>query len=131
MTDAALDYDTKSSYSVTVTVSDPLGAGERIGVTILVIDLNETPVVTGDTAPKFAESTSGVVARYRATDPERRAVSWSLGGPDRTDLEINSAGVLRFRSPPDFEAGIDADRDSVYVVTVEASDDVSTLARST
>ncbi len=126
LTDAALDYDTKTSYSVTVTVSDPLGAGESIGVTILVIDLNETPVVTGDTAPKFAETTSGVVARYRATDPERRAVSWSLGGPDRTDLEINSVGVLRFRSPPDFEAGIDADRDSVYVVTVEASDDVNT-----
>ena len=130
LTDAALDYDTKSSYSVTVTVSDPLGASASIGVTIMVINVNETPVVTGDTAPKFAERATGIVARYRAIDPERRSVVWSLGGPDRTDLMINNIGnnigALRFRSPPDFEEGIDADGDSVYVVTVQASDDFDT-----
>ena len=51
MTKAALDYETKKSYSVVVTVKD--GSGEsndsaQITVTIQVKDLDEKPVITGN-----------------------------------------------------------------------------------
>ena len=42
-TKAALDYETKPSYSVTVSVSDGNGGTDSITVTINVTDVNETP----------------------------------------------------------------------------------------
>ena len=42
-TRAALDYETKSSYAVTVSVSDGNGGSDSIGVTITVTDVNEQP----------------------------------------------------------------------------------------
>ena len=42
-TRAALDYETKSSYSVTVSVSDGNGGSDSISVTITVTDVNEQP----------------------------------------------------------------------------------------
>ncbi len=46
MTKAALDYETKMSYMVTVTATDPDGASDSITVTIMVTDVDEgDPVV--------------------------------------------------------------------------------------
>ena len=42
-TSAALDFETKSSYAVTVSVSDGNGGTDSIGVTITVTDVNEQP----------------------------------------------------------------------------------------
>ena len=42
-TRAALDFETKSSYAVTVSVSDGNGGSDSIGVTITVTDVNEQP----------------------------------------------------------------------------------------
>ena len=42
-TSAALDYETKSSYAVTVSVSDDNGGSDSISVTITVTDVNEQP----------------------------------------------------------------------------------------
>ena len=45
-TKAALDYETKSSYTVTVTATDPANASARITVTINVTDVDEDGTVT-------------------------------------------------------------------------------------
>ena len=44
MTSAALDFDTKTSYSVTVTATDSADAIDTIDVTITVTDVDEEPV---------------------------------------------------------------------------------------
>ena len=41
MTQDALDYETKDSYEVTVTATDPAGASDMITVTITVTDVDE------------------------------------------------------------------------------------------
>ena len=48
MTLAALDYETKDTYSVTVAASDSGGLSDSIDVTITVTDVDEAPVITGD-----------------------------------------------------------------------------------
>jgi hypothetical protein len=45
-TKEALDYETRSSYAVTVTVSDGRGGSDSIALTITVIDVDETPPPT-------------------------------------------------------------------------------------
>ena len=49
-TSAALDYETQSSYKVTVEVSDGRGGTDTINVTITVTDVDETPP---NNAPTF------------------------------------------------------------------------------
>ena len=45
MTKAGLDYETRSSYTVVVTVTDPFGATDSIAVTINVIDVDDPAVI--------------------------------------------------------------------------------------
>ena len=54
-TKAALDYETKRSYAVTVSVADGNGGTDTITVTINVTDVNET---RANTAPVFSDGTS-------------------------------------------------------------------------
>ncbi len=122
MTLAALDYETKATYSVTVTASDSGGLSDSIDVTITVTDVDEAPVIAGDAAPNYAENGTGPVATYSATDPESATITWSLEGDDAADFEISAGGVLTFNDPPDYEMPGDADEDNVYEVTVVVTD---------
>ena len=79
-TRAALDYETKSSYSVTVKAADPSSASDTIDVTINVGDVDEAP--TAPAAPTVTP-TSG--------SPTSLDVSWSE--PDNTGPEINDYDV--------------------------------------
>ena len=53
MTLAALDYEAKTSYEVTVTATDGDNASDSIDVTIAVTDVDE------NVAPEFADSEDG------------------------------------------------------------------------
>ena len=72
-TRATLDYESKNSYEVAVTATDPSSATATITVTINVTNVNEAPIATGDTA-SIAEDTAveiNVVAND--TDPDAGA----------------------------------------------------------
>ncbi len=99
-----------------VTLSDADPDGEAIDDTINVADVNEAPVVSGDAAPSMRENANSAVATYRAADPERDTVAWSVNDPD---FYITDGGQLHFRVPPSFEDG------ASYPVTVTATDDDS------
>ena len=47
MTKAKLDYETKDTYMVTVTATDPSGLNATINVTIKVTNVDEPPEITG------------------------------------------------------------------------------------
>ena len=127
-TKAALDHDTKASYTVVVTAADPSGLFDTITVTISVTDQNEPPVISGKASVYYAEGRTDTVAIYTATDPENGQITWSLAGDDSGDFLISSTGVLTFNTPPDSENPADADTNNVYLVTVQASDGTNTSA---
>ena len=121
-TKAALDYETKASYTVRVKAEDPDALSDTITVTIIVTGVDEAPAVSGNAAVDYAENGAGMVATYAATDPENGDIAWSLSGDDADDFEISGAGMLTFMSPPDFENPMDANTDNMYSVMVVASD---------
>ena len=123
MTLAALNYETKSTYSVTVTASDSGGLSDSIDVTITVTNVDEGFEVSGRAAVDYAENGTAAVATYSATDPENGAITWTLEGDDAADFEISAGGVLTFKSSPDYEAakGGTAGNSNTYEVTVVAS----------
>ena len=124
-----LDYEDVPSYMVAVTATDSFGASASIDVTINVIDVNEGPEITrgglaisGPSAKDYAENGTANVGIFNAAGSNAASATWSLSGADAGDFRISNSGVLTFETSPDFEAPADADRDNVYMVTVEADD---------
>ena len=125
-TKATLDYETKNTYSVTITVSDG-SLTDTINVTINVTDIDETipnraPVFTeGDsTARIVAENTDAGVnfgAAVAATDPDGNTLAYTIGGTDATAFEIDGAmGQLNTKAELDYETK------NAYSVTITVSD---------
>ena len=106
---AALDYETKSSYSVSVSVSDGNGGSDSIAVTIGVTDVNETPSFATETATlSIAENTASgtnIGDAFQATDPDSGdTLTYSLHRGDAGVFRINaSTGQLRTHGALDFE----------------------------
>ena len=130
-----LDYETKSSYTVTITANDGSGtsnATAMITVNIYVTDMDEAPTImvgdvsadlsiSGPASPVYAENGTAPVATYMLAGTNAASATWSLEGDDAEDFNI-SGGMLRFVSSPDYEMPADANGDNTYMVTVKASD---------
>ena len=123
-----LDYETQTTYMVTLTAEDSFGASASIMVTIMVTDMDEAPVIMvgglaigGSNNIDYAENGTMPVATYMAAGPDADMATWSLSGDDMGDFMF-SGGMLTFRSSPDYENPMDADMDNVYMVTIMADD---------
>ena len=126
-TNASLDYETKPSYTVTITVSDGNEGTDSITVTINVTDvdeiINSAPVFTEDdsTSRTIAENTGSGVdigSAVSATDVDDDTLTYSLDGTDASSFSIDSSsGQLRTRVSLDYETK------SLYTVTVTVSDE--------
>ena len=124
MTKELLDHETKPSYSVTITVSDGKDANNNddptpdaeIVVTVQVNDMDEAPVIAGDSPIVFPENSTSTVGTFTVKDPEGLTTFvWSLSGTDASAFDLVD-GVLTFKSPPNYESK------NSYSVTVQASD---------
>ena len=112
-------------YNFSVRASDGRLHG-YLEVTVTVEAVNEPPSITGTDRFGYTENGTASLHTYRATDPERSSIEWSLSGTDDDDFTIGATtGVLSFASPPDYESPTDSDTDNVYEVTVVARDDAS------
>ena len=121
------DYETKTSYTVTVTATDPSLASDTIAVTINILDIDEPPevskrglAVSGNRSVSYAENDTGDVATYRATGSDSAGATWSLEGADAGAFAVSS-GMLAFRSSPNYESPTDQNTDNSYEVTVKAT----------
>ena len=129
-TKAALDHETKSSYSVTVSVHDGEDAAggpdttvdDEITVTIAVTDANDPPEFpsTESGARSIAENTAAntnIGSPVRATDADNDNLTYTLEGTDAGSFTIDeSSGQLKTKSALDHEG-----KES-YSVTVKAND---------
>ena len=99
-TSAALDYETKSRYEVTVTATNSEGSVDII-VTIDVTNIIELQPLTGPATVGYEENRAVRVATFSASSEEdRELLTWSLSGPDAGSFRIDEpAGVLRFDLP--------------------------------
>ena len=125
-TKAALDYETKSTYTVTITASDG-SLTDTIAVTINVTDVNETPAnrapvftAGASTTRSVAENTAtgqNIGTAITATDADNDTLTYTLGGTNAASFGINgSTGQLQTKAALDYETK------STYTVTVGVSD---------
>ncbi|RKU22986.1 hypothetical protein C6499_19315 [Candidatus Poribacteria bacterium] len=122
MTQAALDHETKDSYTVMVTATDKGGLTDSITVEITVTDVNEAPAFADATAARSVDENTAagmnIGAAFTATDPDDGdEVMYSLGGTDMASFAIgDTTGQLMTMGMLDHET-----KDS-YTVMVIATD---------
>ena len=88
---------------------------------------NRPPVVSGPAAVTYTENATVEVGAYTAVDVDGDDVIWSRSGADAGLFTVVD-GVVRFLSPPDYDAYADADGDNRYNVEVRASDGRLTIS---
>ena len=126
-TNAALDYETKSSYSVTVTATDDNSFSSTITVTIDVTDVDEAPQFSSRTARRSVEENTAAdrnigspvsATPYTSGTP----LTYTLGGTDADSFGIDSAtGRLKTSAALDYETK------SSYSVTITATDNSASV----
>ena len=107
----------QQTFRVTVKVEVVNGDANQVAqvnVDIIVTDINEPPTVVDeeggaaktevDDYPEIDDGAPNTapVATYVGTDPEGARIIWDVRGADASRFTIDG-GVLKFRSPPDFE----------------------------
>ena len=129
--EAPVDANGDNAYLVTVEARDDGFNFARLEVTVNVTNSagTEEPTITTTSRPvlTFQENGTGAVYTYRANDPQRGIITWSVTGTDAHALTITSdsrgRGVLTFTSPPDFENPTDSNGDNLYEIAVVATDE--------
>ena len=118
---SAPDYETKSSYTATVTVSDGVNTASK-ALTVSVTNVNDIAPVITSSASSYAlnENSTAVIATITASDAEGDSVVYSTSGTDASFFNIgSSSGVLTLKVAPDYETK------SSYSFNVVASDGVN------
>ena len=116
----APDYETKDSYSITLTLTDGTETVTK-DVTIAITNVNDVaPVFTSDATFSVAENQTAI-GTVAATDAEGDGMAYSISG---SEIVVNpSSGVLTFVSAPDYETK------TTYTATVTASDGVNSTTQ--
>ncbi len=123
---AALDFETRASYTLEVTVTDPRGASDTTSVNVTVSDANDAPVIT-PTNFSIAENSavSTVVGTVVATDVDSPAAA-------RTYAIVGGTGAGTFAIDPNSgqitvanNALLDREARASLTLTVQANDNGS------
>ncbi|MDA7697486.1 S8 family serine peptidase, partial [Gammaproteobacteria bacterium] len=114
----APNYETKDSYSATVTANDGVNTTAQ-SITVNVTDVNDAPVFTSSATLNGDENQTSI-GTITGSDEDGNSLSFSVSG---SELEITSAGVLTYASAPNFETK------SSYTATVSMSDSFVTTTQ--
>ena len=115
-----LDYETTSSYTLTVEAADPGGLSDTATVAITVTNVNEAPSFDEEDYT-FTTAEDAVVAAslgsVSATDPDEDTLTFTItAGNDDGNLSIDSSGAISLAKTLDHETT------SSYTLTVQAAD---------
>ena len=101
---SAPDYETQTSYTSTITVSDGTNITTQ-DITINVNNINDnTPTITSVDTFNIDENLTAI-GTLTGDDADGDAISFSISGDDASSVSVNAtSGVLVFNTAPDFES---------------------------
>ena len=132
-TKTAHAFNGKSSYSITITATDPSGASDSITITLTPSGGGANPVVKGIDYITYPENGTWPLTTYSATikahidaGTSYSYIGWIIsvepGGGDGDFFDIDDDGNLTFTQPPDYENPGDEDGDNRYDFSLTAYD---------
>ena len=108
----APDYEVKTSYAATVSVTDGINIVSQI-VTVSVTNVDDVAPTITSPSNFAAEENQLIVGNVTATDVDSEVISFEISGEN---LAINSDGLITFVTAPDYETK------STYTGVLTASD---------
>jgi len=119
---SAPDYETKTSYTATVTATDGTNSTTQ-SITVNVSDVDDVAPAFSSSATFNAAENQTAIGTVAATDVDTSdsSISFTVSG---SELLITSAGVLTFASAPDYETT------TSYTATVTATDGANSATQS-
>jgi len=113
------NYETKSTYALTVTTTDGSGSTFTQSFSITINDVNEAPTAIALSAAAIDENATGaVVGTLTTTDEDGGdSVTYTLSGADAASFEVVN-GELKLKS----DVSADHETQTSYSVTVTATD---------
>jgi hypothetical protein len=121
---SAPDYETKNTYSFTLSVTDGTNTSTQdITVNITNVIENSFPVFTSNSSFTVEENKISV-ANITVTDADSDSISFSLSGTDADSFAISSSGALTFNAAPDYETK------SSYSLIITASDGTVSVSQA-
>ena len=128
--EAPADADGDNTYELSLQASDGKASVSQV-LAISVTDVDEAPSIISAASADIAENSSGTIHTAAASDPEGKALTYTISGTDAADFNIDSSsGALSFANAPDFEIPSDADGDNTYQLNLEASDGANTSSQA-
>ena len=83
---------------------------------------NTAPTINNTTLNISVQENQTSAFTVTATDANGDSLTYSISGDDSSLMSISSAGVVTFKTAPDFEAPADANADNVYMIVAAVSD---------
>ncbi|MDA8607278.1 cadherin domain-containing protein [Gammaproteobacteria bacterium] len=123
---SGLDYETATSYELTVVVDDGTYASTEV-ITVNVADVNEAPSLSATVAfNAFQENTATgtTIATSSVSDPEAGAITYSLSGTGSENFTVSSDGTVTLASGLDYETA------TAYAITLIASDGANSVSET-
>ncbi|MBR2059301.1 MAG: cadherin repeat domain-containing protein [Fibrobacter sp.] len=119
--DSTIDFETKSTYTVKVVVTDKDGLTDTATVTIKVNDVNEAPSIEDavfaiDENPRKGDSAGAVIASDLDTAAQFRVLTYEIVETD-VPFELDS-NIIRVKEP----GKLDYETDSVFTFHVVVTD---------
>jgi len=118
---SAPDYETKATYTATLTASDGTNSTTQ-DMTVSVTNVNEAPVISNIQSSLSAEENQLSVYQVNAVDYEGNTIYYSITGTDKSFFDISSSGVITFNIAPDFESPADSGSNNSYSININVSD---------
>jgi len=120
---SAPDYETKVSYTATVTASDGTNETPQ-SITVNVTNINDnSPVFTSGATFSAAENQTSI-GTVTATDVDSSSITFTISGSDAGSFSISSAGIITFNVSPDYETK------NSYAITVNVSDGINSNSQA-
>lgn len=119
-----MDKNKDNVYDIELTITDVSGKKYIRPLKLLVMNVNEAPVILSPSATSIEEDSSTLALNIQAQDPDKaETLNYSLsGGIDKDKFTLSNTGALSFKAVPDYDAPTDNDRNNTYEVAVTVTD---------
>ncbi|WP_438422712.1 cadherin domain-containing protein [Aquimarina macrocephali] len=114
-----LDFETKTSYEITVEVTDGKAkASAKITITVTDVNENQSPVIDDQTFTVAEDVTNSVIDVVTATDPEGDTLTYSIKDNDDNLFDVAGDGILSLAP----NKVLDYESRTNYSITITVSD---------
>ncbi len=125
------DSNADNNYEVNVEASDGIDTvTDSLIISVLDVENEGNPIIDGLSSQSIKENES-IAISFTVTDPQNDSITYSLSGIDKDlfNLSFDGLNASLTSAIKDYELPEDSDKNNVYLINVNFSDDLNTTSQ--